>query len=518
MAALLACCAVVGLMAFAWHNLSYAGFWWDEAAQFWIAQGLSNYAEPHAVPAGLGEVYRLNMEQNLDPGGFTLIEHFWTLASRQVAWIRALPLSFLVVALAAAAMLGRMLSRSWLIAAAGFSMPLLYSRIPYFGLENRAYSMEMAGIVGGLVLLLLAMRKLTWWSFLLLGMYCAAFLSSRYSYIYFVACLFLALVFFKPGGSGAASTRYYLNTALCALPIALSALTIYFLMLSDQLWPEMRGTTALGISAPVYTQGSVLKDTPDLSSLVWRNTLSLDAVPITTAIVYYLFVRRWLHNWLRKQSDSGVDQTVATGVSVVLFFVLCYQCVSILFSGLGYYPWDIGSRWNAGLLMVSAVAALALTAEANNLVRSSRIAGSGRWREPGPAVAVIVSMAALFHTAGYRLSRETPWVSVPDQLERLYEEDGWPANTYVTFYEVPVVRYLYEYGPMRMRTEYPRAFRFETGEEYGSKSPIDAAGENIHFIITAEISRTLGKRIAGRSLEPLGKRHPAPFLVIGGGS
>ena len=173
---------LTGVAGLAIHNLGYAGMWWDEAAQFWISQGLSNYSPPFAEAQGVRDVVRMNRLENLDPGGFSVLLHAWTAFGRGLAWLRSLPFAFFVLAVAAVGLLGWRLTRSALFALAAAATPMLYPAVLYFALEIRAYSMEMAGLALGVLALVLRRERPSVARALLVGLTCAVFLSSRYSF------------------------------------------------------------------------------------------------------------------------------------------------------------------------------------------------------------------------------------------------------------------------------------------------------------------------------------------------
>ena len=148
------------LIILARNNLKYTGMWWDEAAQFWVSQGLSNYAQPFAAPRGVRDVIRMNNSENLDPGGFSLLLHFWTRAGKGLKWLRSLPFLFFVLGAASLGLLGWRLNHSITFALGASAVTLLYRGALYFGFEIRAYSMEMAGVAVGTLLLVHALEKL----------------------------------------------------------------------------------------------------------------------------------------------------------------------------------------------------------------------------------------------------------------------------------------------------------------------------------------------------------------------
>jgi len=82
----------------------------------------------------------------------------------------------------------------------------------------------------------------------------------------------------------------------------------------------------------------------------------------------------------------------------------------------------------------------------------------------------------------------------------------------VTFKQVPVVRYLYEYGPFVGPGEYPRIFRFETGKAWASKEPIDDCAESIRFVVKMPPA-DVQSRCDGASVSRLGDASGGPLVV-----
>ena len=50
LAVLLTAALLVALTLFAHRNLPYAGFWYDEAVQFWVSRGVDPFAAPGRPP------------------------------------------------------------------------------------------------------------------------------------------------------------------------------------------------------------------------------------------------------------------------------------------------------------------------------------------------------------------------------------------------------------------------------------------------------------------------------------
>lgn len=512
-------CSLAALAQYAHGNLDYPGFWWDETAQFWISQGISHYAEPWTAPRGLADALRLNRLENLDPGGFTVLEHYWTRAGRGVEWIRALPFSFLLILMLSTAVLGRQLSGSWLVAVTGFSLPLVYPGALYFGIENRAYSMELAGVACGLVVLLRALKKGSISSFLLAGIVAAFFLTSRYSYMIFVISAGFTMLYAIPAGRDRAALACASRVAVYCVPVVAAGAVIFQYMLRHQLWPEMTGSGTLGVTAPVYVKTSVLAGNEHYLDLLRRNVASLPAVPISLSMVYFLFVQGPLHRrLLREHPGMRLDFRTAP----VFVFVLAFQSTAFVFSYLGVYPWDIGARWSAHLLAVSMIAALAIAAEAMMLwqARQAVVPASGkrpaaRVARPAATICILAFTGfAVVHAAGYRISKTTTWPDVSSQIRQYHASARQSGRLFVTWYEVPAVRYLHEFGPFRELPGYPERFRFETEAEWRSQRIIDVAEADIRYIVSAKPREELQERFPDNRLTEIAPGRN-PLLGIG---
>jgi hypothetical protein len=191
---------LAGIVVFAANNLGYRGLWWDEAAQFWVSQGLSSYSSPFSPPRGVRDVVRMNCLENLDPGGFSALLHLWGAGGRGLEWLRTLPLAAFVVGSLALGVLGWRLTRSALFAAAACAAASLFPAMLYFALEIRAYSMEMAGVAVGALALEYFHERPSAPRALLLGSISAGFLTSRYSFL-FAALTLAALVYWTSARS-----------------------------------------------------------------------------------------------------------------------------------------------------------------------------------------------------------------------------------------------------------------------------------------------------------------------------
>ncbi len=510
-------CAISSTIIYAFHNLGYLGMWWDETAQFWISQGINHYAEPGTGPGSISDVFHFNSLQNLDPGGFSVIAHYWTKLSREIEWVRALPLAFFIILQICMGAIAWRVSKSLVIAGIAFALPLMYQWILYFGMENRAYSMEMAGIACSLYFLLRALHRNSLSGFLLLGIICSISLTSRYSFIVCLISLSSVLLYCKPGGWGKTFIPYLYRLILFSIPIFLTGLIIFWYMLRHQLWGEMTDSGYLGFAAPVYSRGSVLAGNTEYWKLVQRNIFSLPAIPITLSIVYFLFIQGPLHRALRRRHCLAPGNFLP---SLLFVFVLAMQGTSFAISFLGYYPWDILARWNAYLLAVSMIAVIALLAETHTLwqqYESVMPDSAKRTRTTinilGAVAGMLATLVFSHHGMHYYLSEKSPWSDISKQLDQYHEFQKHPGKLFVTRYDIPVVRYLYEFGPMKGYTDYPDLFRFETDSEWREQSTLDASLENIRYTISRAGIPELKNRFPKSEIAPVDPKQ-GPLLQV----
>ncbi len=432
----------------------------------------------------------MNCIENLDPGGFAILMHIWTRWGTGLEWLRLLPFTFFLLGVTCLGVLGWRLTRSGVFAIAAAATPMLYPQILYFSFEIRAYSMEMAGIAVCALLLLLAIDHPSWPRLALLGTVCAAFLSSRYSFVFCVAAILAVFTYalWRRGDPLGVTAR---RLVVFLLPVVAVGLMIVSVTLRRQIWPEMT-EGLLGISAPVYAQTAFSRPDADVLATLYVNLLSPIAIPITVAAALFLVLlwrERGQSGDLRaERSDAGPSASLGALYAVVLVV----QGLSAAAALFGVHPWKMGDRWSAYLLMVSAVAAVALAADL--VLRFRGESSRGTWRVgrvrfaalAGTIAALLVVVMGYWAAESHRQAVESQKrTNLAPQIDALPVAMLANRSVFVAFYEVPTVRYLYEHGPYTGRAEYPRIFRFEDEEELRGGAAIDAAGEGIRFVLSA---------------------------------
>ena len=205
--------------------------WHDEAGQFWISKGLGHQSPPISSPGGLWQVIVSNQSHNSDPGGFSVLLHFWLMISNNYIFIRILPLLFFfgfvyffykyLLALTNNAFF------SFFCATLLFLLPLTVSRM----VEIRAYSMELMGITWAMLLLHRCEKNnYSPKSLMFLSLCMALFCTSRWDYVIFAFVIgiytFIKVIKTK--------TLIWKKLVVFCLPLLISVLCVIFITFLNQ--------------------------------------------------------------------------------------------------------------------------------------------------------------------------------------------------------------------------------------------------------------------------------------------
>jgi len=193
---------ILVLVLFVFGNINNPELWFDESGQFWMAKGLNHFSLPFTPNGNINDVLLNNAKYNLDPGGFTLLLHFWTMISNEPFFLRLLPLIFFILSM----VLVSRLSMIWfpknhfISYFAGFIL-LFSNLLKHYAFELRPYSMEMFTAILSLFLcykipLILKSKSYA----ITTGTLMAILLTSRYSTIctiFALGCMLFYQTFFK---------------------------------------------------------------------------------------------------------------------------------------------------------------------------------------------------------------------------------------------------------------------------------------------------------------------------------
>lgn len=214
-AALYAAIAIAYLAAFflIGRNILDAPLSYDESGQIFISQGLNHWSHPYSQPLGLGHVIKNNSLYNLDPGGFSILLFFWEKVSHNLIWIRLLPFLFYIGAILLTCRLTYRLTSNKI--ASAMSGLLLFG---FFhgsaAWEARGYSMEICGIIFGILMIYRLRDSLSWRNLMTTSLLLSFFITARYTMlafggIYSAYILWLIISSKESAGSKIAKTLSY---------------------------------------------------------------------------------------------------------------------------------------------------------------------------------------------------------------------------------------------------------------------------------------------------------------------
>jgi hypothetical protein len=239
------------------------------------------------------------------------------------------------------------------------------------------------------------------------------------------------------------------------------------------------------------------------AAMVWENLVSPPALPITIAVVG-LAAWPWARRWPLTARWPG-----ARSFGAIATMALLVQLISAALSARGPYPWSIGQKWSLYLHGVSVLCALYLG--------SALWCSARRWRR-APLLAAAVLIIASLLTVRAATFRRVHWADLGPALSRVNAMAVKPGSVFVTHYEIPALRYLYELGPFRGDDHYPDTFRFERQSEASAQAPIDAGQECLEYVISPAPLDVLAARFPGSRLTRLPGLIPAYLIRVDPGA
>lgn len=435
--------ALAGPLRYFWESLHWKALWFDESVQYWMSRGLHAYGPPSQAAGNLAAVLQENGTGNLDPGGFTVLLHYWLQVDQSILWQRLLPQIFFVLALTMLACLAWRWKKNWRLILLALVLPAAYPLLLRFGYEVRAYSMEFAGVVAIFLMadLLIARPNLS--RCFAVGLLTGFFLSSRYSFVFVAlpACLLISAHLWRETAS---PHRCLLQLLLLLLPPLVAGVAILHFAFGPQYHARMVGD---GGSRIQYF-ASHLFSFDEFGSSLWRlakNLLHPRALPLWLVLAIGLWLRRRSQgaSWFPKGAGRIHYQI---GLGTLLVTALLWR----------WHPWDMSTKWSSYLHAVSLVLALRMVVDVSNSALLTRLTGSrweGRLQWLGPAS--ITGFGILFLTFSWETEFQMDAI-------RAYLDENRPSEKQqvaVSIPAYPTVRYFYSDGPGKGADYYPEAFR-----------------------------------------------------------
>lgn len=419
------------LLLVIFRNFSFDYLWYDESGQFWVAKGLHHDSPPLSPAGSVSDVIYNNSHHNLDPGGFSLLLHWWSHFSNTIIWLRMLPFLFLMGIAACTSYLTHWYFRNKLLTFLALFLPFTYPILLNMGFEVRAYSMEVFFTILMVILLEQLGKDIQPQKVLFSSTLMSIGMSSRYSamIIAFAGAAYIAWLIIKSrSGQKLLCFIYLCSPLLCTL------FSIYHNALKYQ-------NLHLG-------QLSYLQYLSNNWSYVFRPLNLLYFATLLILLLVYIYRKQFL------KSEQ--------------FKALLYLCLStnflyIALSVLGLHPWRIGSKGNISvnfLVIVSIfMLGLFILKKVPKSLRVSKL--------------IFALLCPIFIIYGYNR------YLFPKHSESQYPQHDMHSSTayhfekidsmkhrriFVESWESPYIRYEFEYGKLRhMKHLYPSRFTFGSG-------------------------------------------------------
>lgn len=393
--------------------------WFDEAGQFWISKGLNHDSLPLSLEGNIIDVIKNNQHYNLDPGGFSIILHFWSKVSNHYIWLRTLPFLFFFGTIIGFIYLIYQWTKNRFIALLLGFIPLIIPMLYKEALELRAYSMEVLGCVMCCIAINNLQNKITSKRLLCWSIIISVFLTSRYSFIIvaFVTSTYIIYLIYKTHLS---YKQFTSNVIIYATPLFITLGYIYFFAIKHQN-PSISTLDYLPYLS--YNLGILLKEA-------------------SLRHLFYLFLIVWLTYKFKKYPiiKAHIGLIYLTCVTNLFFVIL---------SILGLHPWSGDSIRCISMITLVIISFTTILSIILNKISSyidMRI--------------IILSVICLrlisiqrveIHTSKHRENALTQYMLLNDIKGKILI-DRW---------ESPCMRYQFEYGLLLGDNRYPSQFTIQ---------------------------------------------------------
>lgn len=439
-------------------------FWFDESGQFWMSKGLNHFSLPFSPSGNLADTIRANSTMNMDPGGYTLGLRWWMSFSNSPTWLRLFSFSFFFITILAVAGTTYIWTENRLISLAAGLFVLSAPLITRYAFELRPYSMEACGVASVVLLIEYCALKSGIVRYLGLGLVCAVFLTSRYSFISAVIAIFIGVLWLVK--SLPRKQRFTIITVFC-MPVLISSLAIYIITLMHQ---------NTSMQSPEYVQMWILrgKTKDQIVNIVAEAMFSSYGIGST------LFLGSFLYFYWRRIEASNYNR-----FKLYFIIVLTVHSVFIFLSVIGKYPLCPSARWGISQNIISVMSWIPLIWMISNALGITGRFGDSFFNK-------IVSLGSIFTVLYFSglLHHDRRSIRIDDSLFdsqkyinglAIFRSSGSVyANimalgpdkfngqlVFVSRYVQPTIRYLYEYGPLKQHAYgiYPDNFIFEDSNE-----------------------------------------------------
>lgn len=446
------------------RSIDNKGIWLDEAGQFWMTLGLNHFSLPFSETGGIREMYINNIERNMDPGGFALIQRIWiSFFGTSIISLRLFP--FIVFVLSAVIvflisvklrinMYIALLSPLFLVAS-----PLLHQ----YAFEIRPYSMESMAWLA-ILLLTLSLKEINKSNpsiLIFIGCILSVFLTQRYSVIVAIASFFFVFILFivrQSKGSLLSLRNYFKSFILIALPVIVTSIVLFVKVLKYQ--------NPAGES-PFYVQSIMLSHANDITFL-------LDIKKLAVWGPFLLLIILTMINKYFKLSIF--ENTYKQLLNIYLLFSFSSVFMLFVLSCLGKYPISFYSRWDIGvnsILIPVYIIFIDLIYNAFNK-KSSNL-----------SYCFSIVCASLLSIISFVNKHESPNSLYSDLKSCISEKQLSSSRILAYKNSSPSLRYLFEYGPLKTYTQTYKSIKWFTSDDnsnYSEKSIKSLPIDDVNFI------------------------------------
>jgi len=456
-------------LAVSFRNFNDTYLWYDESGQFWIAKGLNHDSDPYSKVGNLMDVIENNQYYNMDPGGFGIIAHYWTMISNDIVWLRLLPFIFFVgvIILFYKISLNYMADKK--VALLAMFIPLFFPIMINMAFEFRAYSMEVLGTF----LLVFGIDKikheLSLKNVCIYGLVSSIFMTSRYAALTVTAACSLYLLYLIFQSKNTFKQKVILSFAY-GFPVLISVALIYVFALSHQ---------NSDLEQLQYLQ--YLNNNPS----VLLQPVNLCYLLLLLSITPFLLVKKLREKTLKYR----------TLIAICVILHVLYLSISLI----GIYPWRVGSKSN---LSINLLLLFTLFIVAIDYIQSKE------WMSSFSLAAVVIIAVDTVYGYNRFLYPKHDYSIYPAQdmhINTHYDfnqiENSKHHKIFVESWEAPFIRYDYEYGKHKTNEHhfYPDRFVLQKGiphphftkpeslESYQKRIPKMDQLKGIDCIISSEL-------------------------------
>lgn len=416
---------IVTLLAFA-NNINTPHLLFDEAGQFFIAKGLNHDSKPLEIEKGLTYVVENNALYNLDPGGFSILLHFWSKVSNSHIWIRLLPFSFFVGIVLSFIYLSYLWLKNLNIAVLMGFIPFVAPMVLNVGTELRAYSMECLGTILGVVALEKLKNKISYKYLFLWSCIFSFFITSRYSEIVVVFTVSLYILYIISISIMSVKQKI-IATIVYSLPIIVTLIYIY----SFALVFQNKNIEPITYLPYISSNKSIL--------IAPMNFIFLCLLVLVMILFFlknkYLIIKKY---------------------EMLLFLTISVNVLFIILSSLGKYPWN---PFEIRCISLFIVMLLCFTAFIGELINP--LFKNTKYFKYYFSVSVLIFTLYLRneHILFIRGHQNNTYDNF--KITRIADHE----RIFVESWESPSVRFLFEYGKLNniKKGVYPDNFTFMKG-------------------------------------------------------